>query len=283
MKPGQYDDVTDEMFSKWLTGIRIENSSLELNILKSIYFYFRDQYKARINPVHQRALKYIQSKGLLDPGYYTADAALDREERTRYIIGKEVAEPTYYEDQIRYSITPKADHFIDLITLDQLSFNDIYETEFPKVARYVLQNGGTIELARDIFQDAIVILLEKIQNGRLGLTSSTGTYLYSVCRNIRMDHYRQSKRYQKMKENFQDDLGDDLDFPWVKPDYYDQVAEVIDTMGDQCKKLLEFFYYMRKDWGSIANSLGYKDAASARNQKYKCLEKIRNSLKTVIT
>ena len=56
---------------------------------------------------------------------------------------------------------------------------------------------------------------------------------------------------------------------------YDRVAEVMDRLGDPCKTLLEWFYYRQKDWEFIASKLGYKDAASARNQKYKCLEKIR--------
>lgn len=279
MKSGQYDDVTDEVFCKWLAGFSISDRTLELYILQSVYFYFRDQLKSRVHPVCKRALKYIQSKGQLDPGYYISDAAFDREEQIRCINTEEVTEPTYSEDQITYSITPKADHLIDLITLDLLSFNDIYETEFPMVARYVLRNGGTMELAQDNFQDAIIILLEKIQNGSLCLTCRIGTYQFSVCRNIWLDHCRQNARDRKMKEYFQDNSCDDILLPWVKPDNNDQVAEVIEHMGDPCKKLLKLFYYKHKDWDSIANSLGYKDAASARNQKYNCFEKIRSRMK----
>ena len=180
---------------------------------------------------------------------------------------------------IQYSIEPKVDEVIGLVTLDQLSFNEVYEREFPRIARLVLNHGGTLETACDIFQDAMVILLEKIRHGKLSLSSSIGTYLYSVCRHILGDQFRRNKRDRKMKAWYTDEYRDDIFFPWEKPENVDRVAEVMDRLGDPCKTLLEWFYYRQKDWEFIASTLGYKDAASARNQKYKCLEKIRSHVK----
>jgi hypothetical protein len=49
-------------------------------------------------------------------------------------------------------------------------------------------------------------------------------------------------------------------------------------LGDPCKELLECFYYKNLSWSEIASRLGYSSAASARNQKYKCLERIRKAV-----
>jgi hypothetical protein len=43
-------------------------------------------------------------------------------------------------------------------------------------------------------------------------------------------------------------------------------------------KGLKSYYYKNQSWDEIASSLGYASAASARNQKYKCLERIRKTL-----
>jgi len=53
-------------------------------------------------------------------------------------------------------------------------------------------------------------------------------------------------------------------------------------MGDQCRQLLECFYYKKMSWDEIANALGYKNAASAKNQKYKYLERIRSTVSYAI-
>jgi len=56
------------------------------------------------------------------------------------------------------------------------------------------------------------------------------------------------------------------------------VAGILEKMGDPCKALLESFYFNQLSWEAIAEKFGYSNAASARNQKYKCLERIRKEL-----
>ena len=42
-----------------------------------------------------------------------------------------------------------------------LLFAQLYEETFPNVAKFVANRGGTFDDAKDIFQDALVILYEK--------------------------------------------------------------------------------------------------------------------------
>ena len=279
MQPHPHDEAADLTFRDWLEGNFPGSGSAETELLQSLFFYFRKEFKSRIRPFCLTAERTIRKKGLLDPGYYAEeeDAVPFDEILSPMAAEEEVAMQRLPEMDysIQYSIEPKVDEVIGLVTLDQLSFNEVYEREFPRIARLVLNHGGTLETACDIFQDAMVILLEKIGHGKLTLTSSIGTYLYSVCRHILGDHFRRNNKDRKMKAWYTDEYRDDLFFPWEKPENYDRVAEVMDRLGEPCKTLLEWFYYRQKDWEFIASKLGYKDAASARNQKYKCLEKIR--------
>jgi predicted DNA-binding protein YlxM (UPF0122 family) len=56
------------------------------------------------------------------------------------------------------------------------------------------------------------------------------------------------------------------------------VAAILEKITDPCKGLLESFYFDQLSWDAIAEKYGYSNAASARNQKYKCLERIRKEL-----
>jgi len=67
---------------------------------------------------------------------------------------------------------------------NQKEFNYFFEDEFPKIARLILNNNGTLENAKDIFQDALVIVIENVLHQKIDLTCSLGTYMYSVCRYI---------------------------------------------------------------------------------------------------
>ncbi|HRV90464.1 MAG TPA: sigma-70 family RNA polymerase sigma factor, partial [Prolixibacteraceae bacterium] len=257
MQPHPHDEAADLTFREWLEGNSSGSVSAELELLQSLFFYFRNRYKSLIMPFCLTAEKYIGSEGLLDPGHYAEeeDAIPPDELFSPMAAEEEVAMHRLPEMDysIQYSIEPKVDEVIGLVTLDQVAFNEVYEREFPRIARLVLSHGGTLETACDIFQDAMVILLEKIRHGKLTLTSSIGTYLYSVCRHILGDQFRRNNRDRKMKAWYTDEYRDDLFFPWEKPDHYARVAEVMDRLGDPCKTLLEWFYYRQKDWEFIAS------------------------------
>jgi RNA polymerase sigma factor (sigma-70 family) len=166
-----------------------------------------------------------------------------------------------------------------IIENDRETFLNLYEYEFPKIVRMVAENSGTVENARDVFQDGLIILIENLLHKKLEITESFNGYLYSVCRNLWYKQTIQNKR----KLRFMDDyLYDKLDINGhnydVQPDNYEQYAAAIELLGETCRKLLECYYYQKKDWEEIANQLGYASAGSARNQKYKCLERIRKQL-----
>ena len=46
-------------------------------------------------------------------------------------------------------------------------------------------------------------------------------------------------------------------------------------LGEPCKSLLEAFYIQRKNMSEIAGSFGYTNPDNAKNQKYKCLIRLR--------
>jgi hypothetical protein len=47
------------------------------------------------------------------------------------------------------------------------------------------------------------------------------------------------------------------------------------NLGEPCKSLLEAFYIQKKNMVDIARSFGYTNADNAKNQKYKCLMRLK--------
>jgi hypothetical protein len=48
-----------------------------------------------------------------------------------------------------------------------------------------------------------------------------------------------------------------------------------DSLGEPCKSLLEAFYIEKKSMDQIALTFGYTNADNAKNQKYKCLMRLK--------
>ncbi|WP_431215013.1 RNA polymerase sigma factor [Puia sp. P3] len=52
------------------------------------------------------------------------------------------------------------------------------------VLSLILNNSGYPDDARDIFQEAMIVLYEKVRSGTFELNCQLKTYLYSVCRRL---------------------------------------------------------------------------------------------------
>ncbi|WP_230471147.1 RNA polymerase sigma factor [Hymenobacter jejuensis] len=159
----------------------------------------------------------------------------------------------------------------------------LYQRTFPMVRRYVLRNGGTVHDAQDVFQDALVIFYEKAVGGTLVLTASASTYLVSVCRNLwRRELSRRSHTPQC--ELTETDLLEDAE-PTASETESEtalSVLEYVEQLGEKCKSILLSFYYFQQPLHQIAETHHYRSVRSATVQKFKCLERLRKSVRAVL-
>ena len=73
----------------------------------------------------------------------------------------------------------------DKLEIDrQIYFEKVYQKYFKQTEAYILKNNGSRDDARDVFQEVMLILLEKLDDPDFEMTSSLSTYLYAVSRNL---------------------------------------------------------------------------------------------------
>jgi DNA-directed RNA polymerase specialized sigma24 family protein len=53
------------------------------------------------------------------------------------------------------------------------------------------------------------------------------------------------------------------------------MERALNSLGEPCKSLLESFYIEKKSMDEIASLFGYTNADNAKNQKYKCLMRLK--------
>ncbi len=134
------------------------------------------------------------------------------------------------------------------------------------------------EDALDHYQDAITILFEKAMNGRLTeIESSLKTYLFGIGKN------RIKQQFQKegTRASHHTDVEEHYQFlaSQESASMYDSAAEatskLFNSLSDQCKRILNLFYFDKKSMSEIAEVMGFKSEAVSRTTKKRCLEKIR--------
>ncbi len=154
-----------------------------------------------------------------------------------------------------------------------------YRNEFMLWA--VRNHSCTMEEAKEVFQESVVILYENIIYEKVTqITTQVKTYLFSIGKNKIRELLRVKSKHQSVES----------DHVFHNPDiYYNRFDDVyenklkkveseIDKLGDPCRNILTLYYYHRKSMQEIADAMNYKNSDTVKNLKYKCLQRLKQSL-----
>ncbi len=160
---------------------------------------------------------------------------------------------------------------------DRQAIETIYRENYTMVQAFILTNNGNAEEARDIFQEAMVVLFEKSVSGNFELHCQLKTYIYSVCRRLWLKRLRQLQRYRTVSEGIEETVPveEDLDLHERRDADYTLMETALGKMGEPCKSLLDAYYLQKKSMQDIAAEFGYTNADNAKTQKYKCLMRLK--------
>ncbi len=167
--------------------------------------------------------------------------------------------------------------------LDGLARNDrkavetLYKQNYSMIQAFILNNNGTADDARDIFQEAIIVLFEKVKGGSLELNCQIKTYVYSVCRRLWLKRLQQLQRFGTPVESLEEvvPIEEELEEHDRKNEAFAVMEKAMTHLGEPCKSLLEAYYIQKKQMLDIAADFGYTNADNAKNQKYKCLMRLK--------
>jgi len=160
---------------------------------------------------------------------------------------------------------------------DKKAVETIYRDNYGMVQALIINNNGSTDDARDVFQEAMIVLYEKARSGTFELHCQIKTYMYSVSRRLWLKKLQQTKRFTTDFGNpdsvvpVEDDLEDHL----KRDQEFGMMEKAILGLGEPCKSLLEAFYIEKKNMQEIAADFGYTNAENAKTQKYKCLMRLK--------
>ena len=152
-------------------------------------------------------------------------------------------------------------------------FINLYKKAFPKVAGYVSKLGGSFDEANDIFQDALVIYYEKLAAGSLALHVNEQAYLLGISKHLWSKKFRENVLQTDLDAAF-----DTIETEQHQPSSI-KLMHYLETAGEKCMEILKAFYYDNLPAQTIATLFGYSGIRSATVQKYKCMEKVRETIK----
>lgn len=146
--------------------------------------------------------------------------------------------------------------------------------EFPKIRQLILKSGCNEVVAREVFNDSLLLMIEKVQQPSFELTSKLTTYLYGINRFLVKNELRRQNKTSYELE-WSDTLivsESDLGYDTEKEEKLSQLDRILDQLSDKCRQIFELFYFRKESMEVIARTLNYSSVNSAKTQKYKCIE-----------
>jgi RNA polymerase sigma factor (sigma-70 family) len=127
----------------------------------------------------------------------------------------------------------------------------------PMIRLMVYHKGGSLEDSKDVFQDGLMIMLEKIDNKDFVLTCKFKTYLYCVCENLWkavLVKRQSASNYltRRIETESENDFSELLDNKLYQTIFWD----VFESLDKVSKKILKL-YWQEVSPQEIANTLGY--------------------------
>ena len=124
----------------------------------------------------------------------------------------------------------------------------------------------------NIFQETLIIIFEKVRDKKLHISCSLKTFIYSVARNQWLKKLNASRKNVQLK-NFEDFIRVEESESEFSQDI--DIKNLFAEIGEACRKLLILFYYRKRSMEEISLELNYSNADTAKNQKYKCIQRLK--------
>ena len=161
--------------------------------------------------------------------------------------------------------------FKGLKSKDNKAYEIIYKFYYPSVKNFITKNSGCEEDAQDIFQETILVLLEKVPKKDFNLTSSLKTYIFAISSNLWLKRLIACNKMVKTEPDVYEKYLSDYEAAETEVSHANtnRIVKVFKIMTNKCITLLKAIFM--RNWASIL-FLAKKYTVRPLNYFYQCRE-----------
>ncbi|MCD6200853.1 MAG: sigma-70 family RNA polymerase sigma factor [Bacteroidales bacterium] len=160
----------------------------------------------------------------------------------------------------------------------------LYEQILPILEIYVGKMGGSSSDAKDLFQEAMIVVFQKIRKEAFEPRKNIPEYIVGICKKMWFDRLSEKQKTLNIEflEEKDDQLGDEMlvDPEPVNPEEIKRALYLrhITALKKECREIL---YMVRQGitLEEISRLYGYPDARIIYNKKAYCLQKLIERIK----
>ncbi len=182
----------------------------------------------------------------------------------------------------KLTITMNNDQVIiaGIIEGDERILTCFYRDNIRYIQGYILRNYGNLEDVEDVFQDALVVLYQKLRSGLLEIRVPIKTYFYGICRNLWRNRLKKKEKLiiDDGQNRFEEGINDPLIANIENQEREHLYRKHFQKLSADNKKLL-YLFFEGKSMREISIITGYSEGYTrkkkfeAKRQLLKMIEK----------
>ena len=155
----------------------------------------------------------------------------------------------------------------------------IYRRFYGKIERFLVGRGGDQDHIRDVFQEALIVIYQKVSGDGLILSCTFSTYLFAVCKNIWM-HDMRKKKYHLVEDSVLDAVLEPENSS--DPELEEKIQSIFNRhfqkLSKDCRDLLRM-HFNRISLADIMEKFGYSSEHYTSDRKYRCKQSLFNRIR----
>jgi RNA polymerase sigma factor (sigma-70 family) len=158
------------------------------------------------------------------------------------------------------------------------SYEDLYKENYAPVERFIVNNSGTTDDAKDIFQDTLLVLFKKLKEDNFELTASLKNYIMAISKNLWFKKLRNISYHKEsmLTDYYSNKFSCEIETSILREkSYWERLQTYLTRVTAHCNRLLHAMFFKNKNIEEIQKEYGYSSKHNAQNQKHKCLQQVR--------
>ncbi|MEM1324401.1 MAG: sigma-70 family RNA polymerase sigma factor [Bacteroidota bacterium] len=154
-----------------------------------------------------------------------------------------------------------------------------YRDEFLRAfSKYELDEAARL----DVYQDAMIVLVEAMRKGKVTLQNNAKSYLFGIGRNLFVDRIKSELKKRELQADLknQADISENVTLDHIELSHRQQtLQQAIRQLGKKCQEILTLFYYRKYAIEAIQKAMNYNSENVVKAHKSRCLKQLREIMK----
>lgn len=179
-------------------------------------------------------------------------------------------------------------HFSDQEIIEAISkgrdkevIDSLYATVLPNVKKHVVGNGGSLDDAFDLFQEALMVFYRLAVTGKFdGTKYKVHGFVFTICKNLWINQMKKKATSQNWEKKREKDGWDDTVLDnIITIERKTALDQLFQTLGDKCIEILTLFFYNKLSLREISEKLGDMSEDAVKVKSHRCKKLLADKVK----